>query len=70
MGDFVCMDPQGNIILYNGVERLTVNQGSEVVEKQIGQVLIPYDQRTDDVCVEVCTDKDKNAIEAMLLHYS
>ena len=66
VGDFVCMDPQGNLILYNGVERLTVHQGEEIVEKQIGQVLIPYDQRTEDVFVEVYSEKDKQAIEAML----
>lgn len=68
VGDFVCMDPQGNLILYNGVERLTVNQGSgdEIVEKKIGQVLIPYDQRTEDVFVEVCGSKDKQDIEDML----
>lgn len=68
VGDFVCMDPQGNLILYNGVERLQVNQGSgdEIVEKHIGQVLIPRSQRTEDVCVEVCDPKDKDAIDAML----
>lgn len=67
VGDFVCMDPQGNLVLYNGVERLVVNEGSGIVEKQIGQVLIPYSQRTEDVCVEVCTSKDKDMMEDLLV---
>ena len=48
VGDFMCLDPQGNIVLYNaheyraGAEGDTTMGGTQVI-------LVPYDQQTDEV---------------------
>ena len=48
VGDFMCLDPQGNIVLYNaheyraGAEGDTTMGGTQVI-------LGPYDQQTDEV---------------------
>ncbi|KAI8107664.1 hypothetical protein M9435_002692 [Picochlorum sp. BPE23] len=48
------MDKQGNIILYNAVERL--EQDGQRLEKGLGQILVPYAQQ-GRVEVEVCRVK-------------
>lgn len=43
IGDFICLDKQGNIILDQTVEQYEVN--GKVEEKMLGQVLISKKQR-------------------------
>lgn len=43
VGDFICLDKQGNIILNNAVERYVADGKEE--EKLLGQVLVPATQR-------------------------
>lgn len=48
VGDFVCLDPQGNIVLYNAHEYRAGAEG----DKTLGGtqvILVPYEQQTDDV---------------------
>ena len=60
VGDFVCLDTQGNIVLYNAVERL--KREGKIEEKILGQVLVPKFQRTS--ChVEVCGQQEKMRVE-------
>lgn len=62
VGDFICMDKQGNIILYNAVERL--EQDGQPEEKDLGQILVPHAQQRR-VQVEVCS-RDEESIRRLL----
>lgn len=65
VGDFICMDTQGNIILYNAVERL--EQDGKRLEKDLGQILVPYEQQ-GGVQVEVCRGtEDERAISGVIM---
>lgn len=64
VGDFICLDKQGNIILYNTVERLV--RDNKVEEKPLGQVLVPADQR-EKIEIEICEQRDKDMVERLLL---
>ena len=55
-GDCMCLDPQGNLILYHCVEYIDPTRGSggdggggggESIMSSLGHVLIPHDQRVD-----------------------
>lgn len=63
VGDFICLDKQGNIILYNTVERLV--RDDIVEEKPLGQVLVPVEQRKR-IEIEVCGQRDKEMVERLL----
>ena len=64
VGDFICLDKQGNIILYNTVERLM--RDGILEEKSLGQVLVPAEQRkTCDVEV-VSGGKEQQDVERYL----
>lgn len=65
VGDFICMDKQGNIILYNAVERL--EQDGQRLEKGLGQILVPYAQQ-GRVEVEVCRGtEDEESIRRLVV---
>lgn len=50
VGDFMCMDTQGNIVLYNAAEyRAGAQEDMRMGGGQV--VLVPYEQQTSDVCV-------------------
>ena len=50
-GDCMCLDPQGNLILYHCVEYTDPTRGSDggggSIMSALGHVLIPHDQRVD-----------------------
>jgi small nuclear ribonucleoprotein (snRNP)-like protein len=53
-GDCMCLDPQGNLILYHCIEyNSSTNTSSSGIKdgsmssSSLGHVLIPYDQRVD-----------------------
>ena len=62
VGDFICLDKQGNIIMNSTVEWYEVNGWSE--EKTLGQVLIPAAQR-QSCDVEVLA-QEKTTVEALV----
>jgi len=64
VGDFICLDKQGNIILYNTVERLV--RDDSVEEKPLGQVLVPAEQRRK-IEIEICEQRDKEMVERLVL---
>lgn len=43
VGEFICLDKQGNIILHHAAERVEIDGQAE--EKFLGQILVPAKQR-------------------------
>ena len=62
IGDFICLDKQGNIILDQTVERYESN--GKIEEKLLGQVLISKKQRVS--CDLEVMPSDKEMIEQLL----
>ena len=62
IGDFTCIDKQGNIILNQTVEQYESN--GKLEEKVLGQVLIPATQRVSCECEVVTAEKE--SIESLL----
>ena len=62
VGDFICLDKQGNIILNHAIERYEENGKTE--EKLLGQVLVPATQR--ETCDIETVTSDLEAIHAVL----
>ena len=48
VGDFVCLDPQGNIVLYNAHEYRAGAEG-DMTMGGTQVILVPYEQQTDEV---------------------
>ena len=64
VGDFICLDKQGNIILNQTVEQYEINGTPQ--EKVLGQVLVPFTQRK--TCDVEVMPNEKSMLEALLLH--
>ena len=55
VGDFVCLDKQGNIILHQAVEKVEID--GRVEEKFMGQILVPAQQRAACEVEVVATER-------------
>lgn len=63
VGDFTCMDKQGNLVLNNAVEEYSYKE--KVEERPLGSVVISKSQRS--VCdVIPSSDADKQDLETLL----
>lgn len=51
VGDFQCLDPEGNLVLANTVQRLaTVGANGQPEERHVGMVIIPAKQQDEVHC--------------------
>lgn len=51
VGDLMCLDPQGNIVLYNAHEYRAGAEGDDETQTMGGTqtILVPFEQQTDDI---------------------
>lgn len=62
VGNFICLDKQGNIILDQTVERYAVDGNTE--EVLLGQVLVPAKQRVG--CELEILESERSDVEALI----
>jgi len=62
VGNFICLDKQGNVILDQTVERYAVDGKTE--EAFLGQVLVPAKQRVG--CELEILDAERSDVEAFI----